>query len=223
VQTYPYTLKTETEYSPESFVITSHITECHIPEDATFLIKFNFTRYRRVWSRYIWFQFHMQGFHCIPSVGPSFYWCILNRCSRLKTRVCGSWSVRGYANNAGSCIPTELTADAAFRFVFGLTAPWTDRGSHREAAERSSARRVFRWKSTDVSDEHIASIFSAFMLVSSSTFFFDDEDWGDMFLRNVGRYIAEDITIHNHQCESLRSYMNLKYSSAILSLCLKTK
>jgi hypothetical protein len=44
--------------------------------------------------------------------------------------------------------------------------------------------------------------------------FFDPEDGGDMFLRNVGwlstvymRYIPEDSTFHNHRCEYLKSYI----------------
>jgi hypothetical protein len=37
--------------------------------------------------------------------------------------------------------------------------------------------------STDVSVEYIASIFT---LVSCSAYFFDHEDGGDMFQRNVG-------------------------------------
>jgi hypothetical protein len=51
--------------------------------------------------------------------------------------------------------------------------------------------------STEVSEEHIASIFRvekislekmplAFKQVSCSAYFFDPEDEGDMFLRNVG-------------------------------------
>jgi hypothetical protein len=44
--------------------------------------------------------------------------------------------------------------------------------------------------------------------------FFDPEDGGDVFLRNVGwlstdytAYIPEDITLHDHRCENLRSYI----------------
>jgi hypothetical protein len=82
--------------------------------------------------------------------------------------------------------------------------------------------------STEVSEEHIASIFRveelaeqaklclqpAFTLVSCSAYFFDPEDGGDIFLRNVGGhstdyllgYIPQDGTLHNHRCENLKSY-----------------
>jgi hypothetical protein len=60
---------------------------------------------------------------------------------------------------------------------------------------------VDRWKSTDVSDEHISSVFKieeqpkqetqhmlavCFMLVFLLALVFDIEDGGDMFIRNVG-------------------------------------
>jgi hypothetical protein len=42
-----------------------------------------------------------------------------------------------------------------------------------------------------------------------------EENGGDMFIRNVGslstdytrRYIPEDVTLHNHRCANLKSYM----------------
>jgi hypothetical protein len=47
-----------------------------------------------------------------------------------------------------------------------------------------------------------------------SAYFFDPEDGGDMFLRNVGRHstdytelILKDGTLHNHRCENLKSYI----------------
>jgi hypothetical protein len=52
----------------------------------------------------------------------------------------------------------------------------------------------------------------AFTLVSCSAYFFDPEDGGDMFLRNVGwqrttrRYIPEDGALHSRRCESLKYY-----------------
>jgi hypothetical protein len=46
--------------------------------------------------------------------------------------------------------------------------------------------------------------------------FFNPEDGGDMFLRNVGwlstdytaRYIPEDRTLHEHRCENLKSHIH---------------
>jgi hypothetical protein len=32
------------------------------------------------------------------------------------------------------------------------------------------------------------------------------EDGGSVFLRNVGRYIPEDRTLHYHRCENLKSF-----------------
>jgi hypothetical protein len=53
----------------------------------------------------------------------------------------------------------------------------------------------------------------ACLLVSCWTYFFDPEDEGDMFLRNVGwhwtdytTYIPENGILHNHRCENLKSY-----------------
>jgi hypothetical protein len=46
-------------------------------------------------------------------------------------------------------------------------------------------RRVVRWVETYVSEENIASIFSL-LAGSCWNYFFDPEDGGDMFLRNVG-------------------------------------
>jgi hypothetical protein len=61
---------------------------------------------------------------------------------------------------------------------------------------------------------------------SSSFYFFDLEDAGNMFLRNVcdtqrttRRYIPEDSTLHNHRCENLKPcmYVRLLHSkSAVL-------
>jgi hypothetical protein len=55
------------------------------------------------------------------------------------------------------------------------------------------------------------SLYSGFLL----GLFFDIEDGSNMFLRNVGwllttrrRYIPEEITLHNHRCENLKSYIN---------------
>jgi hypothetical protein len=52
----------------------------------------------------------------------------------------------------------------------------------------------------------------AYLLVLADIFF-DPEDGGDIFLRNVGatqqttrRHITEDDTLHNHPCENLKSY-----------------
>jgi hypothetical protein len=46
--------------------------------------------------------------------------------------------------------------------------------------------------------------------------FFDPEDAGEIFLRNVGwlstdymAFISEDRTLYNHRCENLRSYTGL--------------
>jgi hypothetical protein len=56
-------------------------------------------------------------------------------------------------------------------------------------------RYVDRWKSTGVSEEYIASIFRVEEQVLFATcfhadfllgLFFDPENWGGMFLRNVG-------------------------------------
>jgi hypothetical protein len=51
-------------------------------------------------------------------------------------------------------------------------------------------RRVVRWVSTDVSEEHNASIFRVF----------DPE-------RTTRRHIPEDDTLHNHRRENLKSYI----------------
>jgi hypothetical protein len=52
---------------------------------------------------------------------------------------------------------------------------------------------------------------------------FDPEDGGDMVLRNVGwfaeikrRYISEDITLHNHRFENLKSYILFNVIQATL-------
>jgi hypothetical protein len=59
--------------------------------------------------------------------------------------------------------------------------------------------------------------------------FLDPEDGGDVFHRNVGlhlkdctgRYIPEDGTLHNHCCESLKSYIiNITVACSSLSLLL---
>jgi hypothetical protein len=57
----------------------------------------------------------------------------------------------------------------------------------------------------------LATCFHASFLVG---LFFDPEDGGDMFLRNVcyfqritRRYIPEGIILHNHLCENLKSYI----------------
>jgi hypothetical protein len=85
-------------------------------------------------------------------------------------------------------------------------------------------------KSTDVSEEHIAFILgskfkssriSACKQLTRRKFglFFEPEDGGDMFLRNVvdfrcttRRYIPQDSTLHNHRCENLRSCMRVSCS-----------
>jgi hypothetical protein len=267
IQTYLSTLKIETENSPENFVIFSHITQCHIPQDAAFLIKFNFTWYPGVWSGYIWFQFHMFAppckalskvprVYCIPSVEPSFYWCILNRCSSWKTSVCGSWSVRGYANNAGLCIPTQVTADCSI--PLGLTVWWIDRavglqildrGSNRATAEPSKCCLDNSARSCDwISNErHCLLLYDAVYSVESQPTFrrnisppfsllatcFHAGFLLNFFLRRWRwrRYVPPKrrLTFNglhiviSHRCENLRSYMNVKYSSIILWLCLKTK
>jgi hypothetical protein len=56
-------------------------------------------------------------------------------------------------------------------------------------------------------------------------YFFDPEDGGDMFLRNVGstqqttqRHTPEDDTLHNHSCENLKSYNKYTCSEPISEL-----
>jgi hypothetical protein len=80
-------------------------------------------------------------------------------------------------------------------------------------------RRVIRWVSTDVSEEHIASIFRVEEIGSANqqasrwlawwTYFFGPEDGGDTFLRNVG-WISTDYTA---------SYPKRWYSLKILLSC----
>jgi hypothetical protein len=80
-------------------------------------------------------------------------------------------------------------------------------------------RRAVCWVSTDVSEEHIASIFRVekiswarnqhesrwqahvclahvLTLVSCSAYVLDPEDGGDMFLRNVGWYSTDYMTLY---------------------------
>jgi hypothetical protein len=59
--------------------------------------------------------------------------------------------------------------------------------------------------------EPLATCFNAGFLLG---IFFDPEDGGDIFLRNIGwlsmatlRYIPEDSILHNHCCENLKSYI----------------
>jgi hypothetical protein len=64
---------------------------------------------------------------------------------------------------------------------------------------------------------HVQDKPPACTLVSRCTYFFDPEDRGDMFHRNVGsqpttrRYILEDCALHNHRCENLKFYILYKY------------
>jgi hypothetical protein len=57
-------------------------------------------------------------------------------------------------------------------------------------------RRVVCWVATDVSEEHIASIFTCLLAGSCWNYFFDPEDGGDMFLRNVGCKSTDYTTSH---------------------------
>jgi hypothetical protein len=64
-------------------------------------------------------------------------------------------------------------------------------------------------------------------------YFFEPEDWGDMFLRNVGstqqttrRHIPEDDTLHNHRCENLKFYkkfVNIWWSLPLESVIWKAE
>jgi hypothetical protein len=87
-------------------------------------------------------------------------------------------------------------------------------------------RRVVCWVATDVSEEHIASIFRVEEIISASkqvasllagscwNYFFDPEDGGVCSSetsvatqQTTQRHIPDD-TLHNHRCENLKSYMN---------------
>jgi hypothetical protein len=72
-------------------------------------------------------------------------------------------------------------------------------------------RLVVCWDVTDVSEEHIASIFRVeeffFTLVLAEKFFFDPEDGGDMFLRNVGCISTDYTASHPRRWHSLLIYL----------------
>jgi hypothetical protein len=70
-------------------------------------------------------------------------------------------------------------------------------------------RHIEHWKSTDVSKEHITSIFRAFHLLSSTLkmeSICSSETLVD-FQRTTRRYIPQDSTLHNHRCENLKLYI----------------
>jgi hypothetical protein len=70
-------------------------------------------------------------------------------------------------------------------------------------------RRVVRWVSTDVSEEHIASIFKVEGPVSS-TLKIEAICFSEASVETQGttrRHIPEYYTLHNHRCEDLKSYI----------------
>jgi hypothetical protein len=62
---------------------------------------------------------------------------------------------------------------------------------------------TIRWKSTDVSEKHVPSLFS-YLLQARFVLgiFFDPEDGGDMFLRNVGWLSADYMALYHRRYNS---------------------
>jgi hypothetical protein len=67
--------------------------------------------------------------------------------------------------------------------------------------------RVVRWVSTEVSEEHIASIFRVKKIGSAKP-----ASKPVATQRTTRRHIPKDDTLHNHRCENLKSYKIWFYS-----------
>jgi hypothetical protein len=96
-------------------------------------------------------------------------------------------------------IPEDRTLQVTCKSEYKAN-PYSSNEKIRRVSSSGIWRRVLRWVSTDVSEEHIASIFRVEEICSGNqraislppacslvcwTYFFDPEDGGDMFLRNV--------------------------------------